>query len=243
MMPFNKLVSPSLTDLFVSEIQRMILSGELTAGERLPTEQQLSDQMGVSRAVVYNGVKKLEKLGFLRIAPRKGVYVTDYLLEGNLDTLQAILSYSGEYFTPEILTPILIFRRSTEGEIVRLSACHRTEGHLKTLSDLLDCMSTTSDSTENAALIYKFYHQLGLSTGNLVYPLLVSSFKPIYLSLLGVLLQLTDQRTCISYLQSLLQAIQAGDAQKADAENIRFIDYGEELILKRYKPGERYDQR
>lgn len=242
-MPFNKLVSPSLTDLFVSEIQRMILSGELAVGDRLPTEQQLSDQMGVSRAVVYNGVKKLEKLGFLRIAPRKGVYVADYLLDGNLETLQAIISYSREYFTPAVLTPILIFRRSTEGEIVRQAAKNRTEEHLKALSDLLGSMTEKLEPAENANIIYAFYHQLGLATGNLVYPLLVSSFKPIYLSLLGVLLQLTDQKTCRKYLQNVLSSIQAGDAHKADEYNINFIDYGETLILKRYKPGEQYQQK
>lgn len=239
-MAFTKLVSPSLTDLFVSEIQRMILSGELTTGERLPTEQQLSDQMGVSRAVVYNGVKKLEKLGFLRIAPRKGVYVTDYLREGNLDTLQAIIAYGREYFSPDILSPILIFRRSTEGEIVRQAAQNRTEQHLNVLSDLVDSVGSGSDETENADLIYRFYHQLGLATGNLVYPLLVSSFKPIYLSLLWVLLQLADPGPCADYLRNVLQCIQANDIQGAVEHNTRFIDYGEDLILKRYEPGERY---
>lgn len=239
-MVFNKLVSHSLTDLFVSEIQRMILSGDLSAGDRLPTEQQLSDQMGVSRAVVYNGVKKLEKLGFLRIAPRKGVYVTDYLQEGNLDTLQAIISYGREYFSPDILSPILLFRRSTEGEIVKQAAQNRTEQHLKALSELLERIDSKAETNENANFIYSFYHQLGLATGNLVYPLLVSSFKPIYLSLLGVLLQLTAPEACVSYLQEILQCIQTGDVQGAVEHNTYFIDYGEELILKRYKPGERY---
>ena len=35
-MEFEKLVSPSLKDLFISHIEAMILSGELPVGQQLP---------------------------------------------------------------------------------------------------------------------------------------------------------------------------------------------------------------
>ena len=35
-MGFQKISSPSLTDLFVQQIENMILSGELAVGEQLP---------------------------------------------------------------------------------------------------------------------------------------------------------------------------------------------------------------
>ena len=239
-MPFGRLVSPSLTELFVIELERMILSGELRPGERLPTEQQLSDTMGVSRAVVYNGVKKLEKLGFLRIAPRKGVYVADYLQEGNLETLQAIIAYSGEYFSPDILKPILTFRRTTEGEIARQAAQVCSEDHVKALAALLSDLEHSEDSSEQAALMYEFYHHLGIATDNLVYPLLVSTFKPIYLSLLGILLQLSEVKICLNYLRDIFQSVQEHDTQRAHTHTVQFIDYGEKMILDRYAPGEKY---
>lgn len=239
-MPFGRLVSPSLTDLFVSELERMILSGELRPGERLPTEQQLSDTMGVSRAVVYNGVKKLEKLGFLRIAPRKGVYVADYLQEGNLETLQAIMSYSGEYFSPDIVKPIIIFRRTTEGEVVRQAAQRCGEAQIKALAALLTDLEQAEDGAEQTSLMYEFYHQLGIATGNLVYPLLISTFKPIYLSLLGVVLQLTDAKTCLNYLRNIFQSVKDHDENEAHKHAVQFIDYGEKMILDRYMPGEKY---
>ena len=37
-MEFEKLVSPSLKDLFISHIEAMILSGELPVGQQLPPE-------------------------------------------------------------------------------------------------------------------------------------------------------------------------------------------------------------
>lgn len=85
-MAFQRLISRSPTELFVDELKKMIFSGELSVGERLPAEKQLSEKMHVSRAVVSNGFKTLERQGFLRIVPRKGVYVADYLTTGNLES-------------------------------------------------------------------------------------------------------------------------------------------------------------
>lgn len=38
-MEFKEFVTPSLTELFIKEMERLILSGELKIGERLPTER------------------------------------------------------------------------------------------------------------------------------------------------------------------------------------------------------------
>ena len=55
-MNFEQLYAPSLKELFVQKLQSMILSGELSMGERLPSERELCQQMGVSRAVVTSGI-------------------------------------------------------------------------------------------------------------------------------------------------------------------------------------------
>ena len=81
-MGFQKITSLSLTDLFVQQIENMILSGELSVGEQLPPARELSIRMGVSRPVISAGVIELEKLGFVEIVPRQGVYVSDYHAKG-----------------------------------------------------------------------------------------------------------------------------------------------------------------
>ena len=55
-MEFEKLSAPSLKDLFVQQLQGMILSGELAVGTQLPPERELAWQMQVSRAVVNGGL-------------------------------------------------------------------------------------------------------------------------------------------------------------------------------------------
>ena len=41
-----------MTELFVQQIENMILSGELAIGEQLPPARELSVKMGVSRTVI-----------------------------------------------------------------------------------------------------------------------------------------------------------------------------------------------
>lgn len=63
-MEFEKISSPSLRELFVDQLENMILSGKLKIGEKLPPERQLAQMMQVSRAVVNSGIAELEKRGF-----------------------------------------------------------------------------------------------------------------------------------------------------------------------------------
>ena len=81
-MEFEKISSPSLRELFVQQLEQMILSGNLPVGEKLPPERQLAQEMQVSRAVVNGGISDLEKKGFLVVKPRSGTYVADYRRNG-----------------------------------------------------------------------------------------------------------------------------------------------------------------
>lgn len=86
-MEFAKLSAPSLKDLFVQQLQGMILSDELPMGTQLPPERELAQQMQVSRAVVNGGLAELAQQGFLEVRPRQGTFVADYRRKGNLSTL------------------------------------------------------------------------------------------------------------------------------------------------------------
>ena len=77
-MGFTKITSLSLTDLFVQQVENMILSGELQPGDQLPPARELAARMGVSRPVISAGLVELEKLGFVEVRSRTGAFVCDY---------------------------------------------------------------------------------------------------------------------------------------------------------------------
>ena len=177
-MGFNKISALSLTDLFVQQIENMILSGELAVGEQLPPARELSIRMGVSRPVISAGLVELEKLGFVEIRPRQGVYVCDYRRKGTMETLVAIMRYNGGALRQNEVRSLLETREAMESLCVKL-VCERVNtGELEQLSPILDSIRDAKSPEEAAEQTFLFYHELAVLSGNVLMPLLYHSFHP-----------------------------------------------------------------
>ena len=177
-MGFNKISALSLTDLFVQQIENMILSGELAVGEQLPPARELSIRMGVSRPVISAGLVELEKLGFVEIRPRQGVYVCDYRRKGTMETLVAIMRYNGGALRQNEVRSLLETREAMESLCVKLVCERVSTGELEQLSPILDGIRDAKDPEEAAEQTFVFHHELAVLSGNVLMPLLYHSFRP-----------------------------------------------------------------
>jgi len=99
-------------------IKELILSGELEAGDALPTEPELCEQFGVSRAVVRDATRILMALGLVEVKHGSGVYVTESQSAAFGEALLIALRRSGasawdaEHFQ-QIMIPELIALATT----------------------------------------------------------------------------------------------------------------------------------
>ena len=59
----------------MDSIKKKIIDGELSIGERLPSERNMSQIYGINRLTVRNALKKLEEEGILISKPQSGYYV------------------------------------------------------------------------------------------------------------------------------------------------------------------------
>lgn len=237
-MEFKELVSPSLTDLFIQELQRMILSGELKIGERLPTERELSESMKVSRAVVNGGLNQLADMGFIRIAPRKGAFVNDYAANGDIQVLTAIMEYNGWKFTPEYLEPLLQIRKSIEPFFMELAAQHPSSPYLSKIPEIIDTLKGSPTPQAAGELLFDFYHTAALASSNIILPLLLRTFMTVYQSMGSVIAQLGYLDEQIKKCESIYQAIIQGQTQAARDYDIECIESCRTWIGTHYKPGE-----
>lgn len=74
---FSKPVKKTtLAEKLAEETTALILSGDLQSGSALPTEVELADQYGVSRAVVRDATRMLMARGLVEVQHGKGVFVT-----------------------------------------------------------------------------------------------------------------------------------------------------------------------
>jgi DNA-binding FadR family transcriptional regulator len=93
-MELPRLQAPSLKELFIKEMEAQILSGKLPIGSKLPSEREIAEAMGVSRAVVNAGLMEMARKGFLEIKPRSGAFVADYRRKGTSETLLSIMNFN-----------------------------------------------------------------------------------------------------------------------------------------------------
>lgn len=182
-MEFQKISSPSLKDLFINQLEQLILSGKLKIGEKLPPERQLAQSMQVSRAVVNGGIAELEKRGFLEVKPRSGTYVTDYRKKGTIDTLISIMNYNGGHLRNEEIKSILEVRESLDTLAARLCIKRLTDEDVEVLHQLAQKIRRSGSVHEAAEAAFAFEHEFALLSGNVLIPLIYQSFRVSVLSL------------------------------------------------------------
>ncbi|MBP5272607.1 MAG: FadR family transcriptional regulator, partial [Clostridia bacterium] len=164
-MKLEQLTAPSLKDLFVKTIQDAIISGELQIGEVLPTEREFAERMNISRSVVNSGLNELQSRGFIEIKPRKGAVVADFIYNGNINTLTALMEYKGIAFTKESVRSILEIRKFAELMVVERICDNATEEDLDVLGKLLGEMSAAKTPREAALIAFDFWHELAYRSG------------------------------------------------------------------------------
>ena len=75
-MGFTKIRSSKLTDRVAEALYTEITKGTFKAGEKLPTEAEMSEQMGVARPTIREAVSRLIGLGLIERGDY-GVFVAD----------------------------------------------------------------------------------------------------------------------------------------------------------------------
>jgi DNA-binding FadR family transcriptional regulator len=80
-----------LNEVVAERIRQLIIDNNLKPGDRLPTEQELSERFGVSRVSTREATKALGFLGIIEAAPRRGLVV------GKVD-MKRVSSYLGFHF-------------------------------------------------------------------------------------------------------------------------------------------------
>ena len=125
--------SRSQTDVVFDGIKRMISAGQLQPGARLPIEQELSEQLGVSRGSLREGVRALALMGVLETRQGAGTYVTAL----DPSTLLGPLGVLVDLQLPENIADLMAVRRVLEVEAAGLAALQINEVELRAAGDIL----------------------------------------------------------------------------------------------------------
>lgn len=125
--PLAFLQSASLPVLLKEQLEKMILNGELVAGQRI-NELALAHRFGTSRSPIREACRKLEQAGLVEVIKNRGVFVR------SVDVNQALDIYEIRGALAQ-LAGGLIAERATDEDIADLRA--RVE-HMQSLAEAGD---------------------------------------------------------------------------------------------------------
>jgi GntR family transcriptional repressor for pyruvate dehydrogenase complex len=105
-----KPIKPSkISDAISEQLKDLIRSGALKPGDRLPSERELVEQLGVSRPSVREALLKLEAKGMITSRQGGGTYVSEVLAPSIVNPLADLLRDN-----PEAISDVLECRHGLE---------------------------------------------------------------------------------------------------------------------------------
>jgi GntR family transcriptional repressor for pyruvate dehydrogenase complex len=134
----------ALTDDAIAKITKLIRDGELSPGSRLPPEQQLAAQLGLSRNSMREAVKALEVARVLDVRRGDGTYVTS--LEPQL--LLQSLGFAIDLLRGDTLLEVLEVRRLLEPAATAVAAQRISEDQLAEVQGHLEHMAEAGNDME-----------------------------------------------------------------------------------------------
>ena len=221
--------------LSTQTLQQMIgwlKDGSLKPGDKLPSQNELVEQVGVSRTGVREALQMMAVLSLIEIRPGLGCFVKSISpdLVINADVLSILLER-------EAIVQVVEARKIVEASTAALASERATNEDFWRMEDMLTGVDRAIQRGESvAAVAAEFHVTIAMATHNAVLTKLVKSFHHL-MSKAGVLLEshLEDLEKFKKHeLQShreLYDIIRQRDPEKARKAMIEHIEYSESLIL------------
>ncbi|TKK73720.1 FadR family transcriptional regulator [Kribbella jiaozuonensis] len=202
--------------LQVSErFRAQIESGAWPRGSRIPGENQLATELGVSRGTVREALRSLSLTGLLEPRVGDGTYV------------RATNEISGVLVRDELsasLTHVLDARAGIEAAAARLAAQRPSSDSLAALSAALESRARADDLDAFVAADAEFHRGVVVASGN---PLLLRLYDAIAEVLTESIHQTAtmpeDHRILDAHVD-VLEAIRAGDPEAASQASYALIE-------------------
>jgi GntR family transcriptional repressor for pyruvate dehydrogenase complex len=151
----------SLTQQCVESMKQHIVHSALKPGDRLPTEQEWVEQLGVSRLVVREALQVLAGIGLIDVQQGRGSFVRDSAHISVFDQLTFGLDLRQLSYTD-----VFEARAMLDLAVLELCMLRADESAIDELDALVEQMRLAGDEEETEELHRAFHRQLLHAAGN-----------------------------------------------------------------------------
>jgi len=237
-MPFEPIQPEKISQTVVRQIEQLILRGILKPGERLPSERELSERLGVSRPSLREALAELQDSGLLSSRAGSGVFVGDVLGSAFSDTLVRLFSNHDE-----AVFDYIAFRRDMEGLAAERAATKGTNTDLKVIDTIFKKMEAAHakrDPTEEAGLDADFHLSIIEASHNVIMLHMMRSMyqllrEGVFYNRQIMFKQRTTRDTLLDQHRAINVALQARDASAARAAVEAHLGFVESALFDQEK--------
>jgi GntR family transcriptional regulator, transcriptional repressor for pyruvate dehydrogenase complex len=204
----------------VDQIGAAIVDGDLAPGEELPTERELCERFGVSRASTREALRVLEAQGLIVSHETRGRTVAP---EGASGALQQAMRQLADLHAVTV-EELVDFRCLIEGHAVRVAAKELDEEKLAevraAVEEGFELSSSGGDPEAFEASAVRFHVALVAAGGNNLMALTIEALRPIFTQRLGEGLEsVEDAQASMHDLakdhEKMLEQVEKGKGERA----------------------------
>ncbi|MDO8212000.1 FadR/GntR family transcriptional regulator [Conexibacter sp. CPCC 206217] len=174
--PFRALNQLRAFEQIIVQIEDAIIGGRLQLGDRLPSEREMAETFGVSRASVREALRVLEMFGVVVARRGTGPEAGSVLAAETQSGLQNVLRlHAGLLRIPT--HDIVDVRAALERQVAEQAARNATPESLEQLRRLIDDMSKAPSIGVYHARDTEFHVQLARASGNALLPVLMEALR------------------------------------------------------------------
>jgi GntR family transcriptional repressor for pyruvate dehydrogenase complex len=219
----------ALTDSAIEQIRGLVRSGKLPPGSRLPPEQELAAQLGLSRSSMREAVKALEQVRVLDVRRGDGTYVTSLEPKLLLEGFGLAVDLMQDHSTLEVAE----VRRLLEPLATGLASERITPEHLEELAGHLGEMARAGDDVERQVHFdAEFHSTVFAATGNDTLRSILDglSSRTLRARVWRGLLEADAAQSTLREHQAIYDALAAGDRPLAEAAALMHLNTSQQWL-------------
>ncbi|MGO8960933.1 MAG: FadR/GntR family transcriptional regulator [Streptosporangiaceae bacterium] len=175
MAGFAAIPKVDLAGTAVGQIRDAILSGDIAAGDELPSERELALQLGINRTTVRDVLTHLELLGIIHRQHGKRCRVLDYRRNGSLELIPHLVRLGTPGIGRSIREATAITYEGTAALAAQRRSCQGLVELERAVAALEEAVAEGTDEDIIGA-DREFHHTVAALAGSLALELIVSDF-------------------------------------------------------------------
>jgi GntR family transcriptional repressor for pyruvate dehydrogenase complex len=219
----------SLYKQVADQLQDLIVAESLLPGEKLPSERELAERMGVSRTVIREAIRVLSDRGLVRAKSGCGTYVREFSHKDAAASIELFLKLKHDDHT---FRDVYEVRRMIEVEAAGLAAQRATPEDFGAMERAVAGMTASMDDPEAyTRQDVAFHTAVVTATHNDLLAVLSNPVSDLLTEVVRVSLRVPDAvEDGLTYHRRILRAIRSGDAAQARQAMLEHIAYARELV-------------